>query len=218
VRASIIQQASVLNGRQLVMVVVVGLHALVIGGLMTMRIVIDQPQPPHVFKAVTADLVPPDPQQARPELEPDDVRPKWVLPSMPSPDIASEEYKWVAPDLGTIINSAEGAPGIGADADGGDIAGVPATELSYRATRSPDDYYPAVSLQLQEQGTSIVRVCVAPSGRLDGVPVIERSSGSRRLDTAAIQWAREALAFTPATRNGAAVAACKGFRVRFNLR
>ena len=56
-----------------------------------------------------------------------------------------------------------------------------------------------------------------PLGTLEGPPAIERSSGSRHLDGAALKWASEALAFTPATRNGAAVSACKGFRVSFRL-
>jgi hypothetical protein len=37
------------------------------------------------------------------------------------------------------------------------------------------------------------------------------------LDGAAVKWAREALQFTPATHAGAAVAACKDFRVNFTL-
>jgi protein TonB len=83
--------------------------------------------------------------------------------------------------------------------------------------RSADDYYPAASLRLQESGTAIVQVCVAPSGRLEGAPAIQQSSGSPRLDAAALKWAREALRFTPATRGGVPISACKGFRVNFKL-
>jgi hypothetical protein len=46
------QQASVLTGRQLMMLVVVGLHALVIGVLMTMKIRVIEP-PEFVFKTIT---------------------------------------------------------------------------------------------------------------------------------------------------------------------
>jgi hypothetical protein len=49
------------------------------------------------------------------------------------------------------------------------------------------------------------------------MPTIENSSGSARLDGAAVTWAREALRFTPATRSGSPVSACKGFRVNFTL-
>jgi TonB family protein len=84
--------------------------------------------------------------------------------------------------------------------------------------RSPDDYYPATSIQLQEEGVTVVNVCVGPAGRLEGAPTVRSSSGSRRLDAAALKWAGEALVFTPATRNGAAVSACREYRVRFTLR
>ncbi len=99
----------------------------------------------------------------------------------------------------------------------GAVPQIPSTALQYRAVRSADDYYPSQSLSLQEEGAAIVRVCVSPAGRLDGKPVIETTSGSPRLDAAALMWAREALRFTPATQGGIPVAACKGFRVVFNL-
>ena len=96
---------------------------------------------------------------------------------------------------------------------------VPApTELRFEAIRPTDDYYPSTSLRLQEEGIAVVRVCVGPDGKLAGTPTIESGSGSRRLDNAAVTWAREALRFTPATREGRPVSACKGFRVRFSLR
>src|SRR5688500_2894720 len=95
---------------------------------------------------------------------------------------------------------------------------IPSTSLEMHATRSPDDYYPAVSLQLQEEGVSVVRICVGPEGRLEGRPTVVQGSGSRRLDSAAVKWASEALTFTAATRNGAGISACRDFRVRFTLR
>jgi TonB family protein len=84
--------------------------------------------------------------------------------------------------------------------------------------RSPDDYYPSASITMQEEGAAIVRVCVGPTGRIEGTPSVQRSSGSRRLDAAAVKWAGEGMVFRPATRNGAAVSDCKDFRVVFNLR
>jgi outer membrane biosynthesis protein TonB len=49
-------------------------------------------------------------------------------------------------------------------------------------------------------------------------PMLETSSGYARLDSAALKWARGALRFTPAQRNGQAIPACKGFRVTFRLK
>lgn len=97
-------------------------------------------------------------------------------------------------------------------------ARVPApTPLVAQAIRSPDEYYPSLSVRQGEQGTTVVLACVDSGGRLQREPSIESSSGSALLDAAAIKWASEALRFTPATRDGRAVAACKGFRVLFRL-
>jgi TonB family protein len=98
------------------------------------------------------------------------------------------------------------------------VPDIPPTPLQFRAVRPADDYYPSASQSMQEEGLAIVRVCVTPAGKLDGKPVIESTSGSARLDAAALTWAREALRFTPATERGVPVAACKGFRVNFKLR
>jgi hypothetical protein len=64
---------------------------------------------------------------------------------------------------------------------------------------------------------AIVRVCADASGAQSAAPQVIKSSRSRLLDGAAVTWAREALQFTPATHAGAAVAACKEFRVNFTL-
>jgi TonB family protein len=95
---------------------------------------------------------------------------------------------------------------------------IPATPLAYRSHRSTDDYYPPISIRMGEEGAAIVRVCVAANGTLQDAPRVTEGSGFPRLDAAAVAWAREALTFTPATEGGAAVASCKGFRVRFTLR
>lgn len=213
--AATIHKAGLLTGRQMVLLVVVGLHALVIGGLMTMKIAIDNARPPAVFKPVTAiEPVEPLPPPPRLQVTPSVAIPAWTPPTVVPPLITID----VIPRA-----PAESAPVLVPEAPVGPVAehpvdAVPATALTYRATRSPDDYYPAISLRLQEQGDAVVRVCVGPTGRREGSPVVERSSGSRHLDAAAVKWASEALAFTPATRNGAAVSACKGFRVNFTLK
>lgn len=207
-------KASVLTGRQLVLLFVIGLHALLIAGLMTTKIVVDRPQE-HVFRAVSVVDVPEIQLMPRPEVPvPDLARPQPVaVPRVPAPQIG-RELQWVAPDEGLPPVEAWIGPSTVTEP----APAVPDTALSYRATRSPDDYYPPVSLRLQEQGSAVVRVCVAADGRLDGAPRIEQGSGSRYLDAAALKWASEALVFTPATRAGTAVPACKGFRVHFTLR
>lgn len=213
--APTIERASIFTGRQWVFLVVVALHAAFIAALMAMRISVDV-EPVPVLKAITQITQPRPPEEARPTLDPQvDTRPTaWKIPDVPVPMIRRDTpAQAITPppvDAG-VPSWVEGV------ADPVPIAIAP-TGLQYRAVRSTDDYYPTVSRQLQEQGVVVVRVCVGPTGRLEGRPTVERGSGSRHLDAAAVRWASEALAFTPATRNGAAVSACKGFRVNFTLR
>jgi TonB family protein len=209
------EKASLLTGRQLVFLLVVVLHALAIVSLMAMRIQIEDKAPPGLK---WIDPVVPDQP-----LEP--------VPPMPTPDLVSAESIAVpvpaipGPVIGLIEAPSVPETGITLPVVSEPVAGtpavapvIPATDLQSRAIRSPDDYYPSASLQLQEEGLAVVHVCVGPTGRLEGAPTVTSTSGSRRLDAAAVKWASEALAFTPATRNGAAVSACKDYRVRFKLR
>jgi len=216
VSATTIERASLLTGRQMVLLLVIGLHALAIGFLMSMRIPLDVKSPPGlqwIDPVVPEKPVEPPPEVLPPELVPSDAL--VVLPPvLPGPVIGKEVLPTAPVDTGITLPAAAepiaGTPGTNAE--------IPATELQSRAVRSPDDYYPATSIQLQEEGLAVVNVCVGPTGRPEGTPTVRRSSGSRRLDAAAVKWASEALAFTPATRNGAAVSACREYRVRFTLR
>jgi protein TonB len=199
----------------MVMVATIALHGAVIAALMAMRIIPDvlNPPPPLVTTIEQApELQPPPPEDLKVPVTSMrfDVP---VIPEVVIPEMPASESALVQPEAST--DTVVGVPeGTGTNV----VAEVPATPLQFRATRPADDYYPAASLRLQEEGIATVRVCVGPNGRMDGAPVIEQSAGSARLDAAALTWAREALRFTPATRNGQAVAACKGFRVNFRLR
>lgn len=208
------QQASVLTGRQMMMLVVVGLHALVIGVLMTMKLEIIEP-PEFVFRSITPVVPDENPPVEAPKLVVDEKAPtRIVLPDLPEPVVRRVE------PAGSITPEAAPAPAPtdASGSTGGEGFVIPSTDLVSRATRSPDDFYPSASISMGEEGVSVVRVCVGPTGRIEGRPTIRTTSRSRRLDDAAIRWATEALEFTPATRNGAAVAGCKDFRVVFNLR
>ncbi|MDQ2640724.1 MAG: TonB family protein [Pseudomonadota bacterium] len=214
--ATTIERASLLTGRQMVLLLVIGLHALAIASLMAMRIPLDVKAPPGlqwIDPVVPEKLIDPPPQVVPPELVPSDAI-VVSIPVLPGPVIGKEVLPSVPVETGinlpATVEPIVGTPGANAE--------VPATGLQSRAVRSPDDYYPATSIQLQEEGLTVVNVCVGPAGRLEGAPTVRSSSGSRRLDAAALKWAGEALVFTPATRNGAAVSACREYRVRFTLR
>ena len=212
----LLQQSSMLSGRQMILLVIVALHALLISALMTMHMHVDIPT---VIPPMVGQLLPPDPQQSPPpaQMAVDIQVPRLDVPRIVLPPLVAEaDAVAVSPATDAGVPDPAPVPAAGS-AGAGEVAPIAATALQFHAVRPADDFYPDASLRMQEQGTAIVRVCVAPSGQLEGRPVIDASSGSPRLDAAALSWAREALRFTPATRAGVPVSACKGFRVNFML-
>jgi periplasmic protein TonB len=93
------------------------------------------------------------------------------------------------------------------------------TPLSIRGALPPtDDYYPDASRRLGEQGTALVKLCIGDGGRVVGQPAIQRSSGSSRLDQAALRYALATSGhFSPETRNGAVVTVCTALPIKFQL-
>lgn len=215
--SAVVQQAGLATGRQMVLMATIGLHALVIAVLMTMKI---RPDPVPDIPRLKVNVLARTPVQ--PPLEPQRLRDADLKDATP---VALPRNPPVFPTVANTVTlptpdtrAWQVAEVPVTTAGSGSVVAAPApTELRFEAVKSTDDYYPATSLRLQEEGVAIVRVCVGPDGRLSGAPVVESGSGSRRLDAAAVAWTREALRFTPATREGRPVAACKGFRVRFNI-
>ena len=83
---------------------------------------------------------------------------------------------------------------------------------------STDDYYPDASRRLGEQGTALVKLCIGAGGRVIGQPAIQKSSGSSRLDQAAIRYAKATSGhFQPETRNGQPVTVCTALPIKFQL-
>jgi periplasmic protein TonB len=91
-----------------------------------------------------------------------------------------------------------------------------AASIDQRASGSTDDYYPDISRRLDESGTAQVYACTGTDGRISGAPRIERSSGSSRLDAAALRYASHAR-YHPATEDGKPVPGCTRFKVLFKL-
>jgi protein TonB len=87
-----------------------------------------------------------------------------------------------------------------------------------KGKRFPDteDYYPAASKRLGEEGVSTVRMCVAPTGKLAEAPTITHSSGSARLDEGAISLAKAA-SYVAGTEDGKPVLDCFSVNIRFKL-
>jgi protein TonB len=83
---------------------------------------------------------------------------------------------------------------------------------------SSDTFYPDASRRLGEQGSAQVKICVGVGGRIVGQPALLKSSGSSRLDRAALQYAQATSGhFTPATSNGQAITQCVTLPIKFQL-
>jgi len=76
--------------------------------------------------------------------------------------------------------------------------------------------YPAASERAEEEGVVLVRVRVGSDGRVLAAEV-KGTSGHRRLDAAAVDHARRAWRFVPATRDGVAVESWREIPVRFEI-
>jgi periplasmic protein TonB len=82
-----------------------------------------------------------------------------------------------------------------------------------------DDYYPAASIRLGEQGSAAIQVCVDPSGKLTSEPQVMKSSGSARLDEGALRLAKAGSGhYRATTENGTPVSSCYGYLIKFNLK
>ena len=190
---------------------VVGLHVLVVCVLAT---AIEAPNifkvsPPHTdvsFLPKPADPVPPtpaDPTHLKFSLDP----PPPLGPTMPTeqPLAPADQISALQPAgsagsaLPKPVNRVLGGPG----------AGFP----------NPDDFYPEGAIRLREKGLAMVNVCVDGSGQLIARPTIDQSSGSARLDGAALKLARAGSGhYRPTTEDGRAVSACYPLRVRFQFK
>src|SRR6266853_208143 len=79
-----------------------------------------------------------------------------------------------------------------------------------------EDYYPAASKRLNEEGSPTVHVCIAASGKLSAAPTIAQSSGSPRLDEGALNLAK-AGRYVAGMDDGKPIDACFDFRIRFQM-
>lgn len=211
IMSTYIHQSSIAPGRSVVFIAIVALHAAAISALMAWRI--SESAAPVHNNLVWLDRQEPERwniHQTGP-TNPDLVR--FAVPIPRNPEHLPLDPEPIQANPPTAVDAGPGSmdPGL-------PIAPVVEdTPLRYQAVRPSDDYYPPHALRMQQEGVVIVRACVDASGRLEGAPRVVSGSRHRLLDTAAVTWASEALRFTPATRAGSAIAACKDFRVNFTL-
>lgn len=210
-------QHSLAPNRTIALALVIGAH---IAGIYVISVF-------GLFRHIVGDAPPPAMQVFVPGEDPSKPEPRQVeaLPVQPLADSFRPIVVQPAPQFQPeLVEPADAGIAAGFGDSAADIGGlesrvpVAPTPLAFSARRSTDDFYPAISIRLEEEGTTTLRLCVGADGALQGAPQVSSSSGHPRLDAAAVKWAREALLFRPATENGVAVSACKGFRVSFALR
>ena len=148
----------------------------------------DQPPPP------------PPPKMERPPVE------------VPPPDVAINVPVETTTTAITVVQK----PKPQVHAPPAHRAVVVAAALDLRGSGDPDAFYPDVSRRLDEQGTALVYACIGANGRVDRTPQVQRSSGSSRLDAAAIKYAMHAR-YRPETEDGRPIAGCTRFNVTFKL-
>ena len=198
-----------LSRRTVTLLVIAGLHALVIYGFASgfaQKVVAALPVITHVVIVEDQQLRPPPPLIPVVKLgavrvdDPVITEPKII-------DVKSDD----APT--TVITDPPGSQAPPTDPPVTRIAGGPGKGFPTTA-----DYYPDASRRISETGATNVQVCVDPQGRLTGDPMLARSSGSHRIDEAALRLARAGSGqYRPTTENGQPVSSCYAYRIRFEL-
>jgi protein TonB len=79
-----------------------------------------------------------------------------------------------------------------------------------------EEYYPAASKRLNEEGAPTVHVCVGANSKLTAAPTISQSSGSPRLDEGALNLAK-AGRYIAGSDDGKPIDACFDFRIKFQM-
>lgn len=206
-----IHTAQVLPARAALFLGIVAFHGLLAylfaSGLIRTTICILLPEPPMDVIDVKKDAPPPE-GPTPPTATPVTWTAKVVdtLPELPPINLD--------PDTGTI--TLPGEPALSGPVTVEPPAPPPIRLIGRNVMPSSEDYYPPSEIRAGHEGTAEVRSCVNESGRLDGTPTIEASSGRASLDSAAIRLARDGK-YARAMRGDTPVPNCYRFRVTFTL-
>jgi len=202
------QDVSFLSRRAIVLIAIIVLHVLLAYGLATglARKAIELIAPPiqsDIIEEVQQHDLPPPPPPPEFERPPVEV---------PPPDINIDVP--VEPTQSTAIT----------DVTDKHLPPAPPPHVSNKTNPSPGknfpnsaDYYPAASMRLGEEGSSVIHVCVGPNGKPSEEPTVAKTSGSSRLDEGAIKLAK-AGHYNPGTEDGKPITACTNFSIKFQLK
>ncbi|MBK8162582.1 MAG: energy transducer TonB [Gammaproteobacteria bacterium] len=196
------------KARWVSLILVIGLHLGLVWGLWNteIRYAIEQSTP--LFVSLIAKTPPKEEPTPEPPI-PDPVKPKPVIePPLPKPQqIVSEEpvqdvAEFTAPPPDPVPVEPEPAPVIEAAPV---IEQVSLPELAVACPERSPPVYPVWSKRMREQGEVVLQVFLDNTGRVVRTE-INRTSGSPRLDEAALQ-AVQRWRCRPATKDGRPVSA-----------
>jgi periplasmic protein TonB len=207
-----VHTAEILPPRALLFLGVIALHV-VFGYLLTtglMRGIIKVLMPEPIISEIIPETPRPPPQRVI--VEPNLTDP--IPVPLPVPDIPVEQVN----DPVFTSTIAEPAGPIAPPRDTPVIVAEPPIRLVGRnVLPNAEEYYPARERRDGVEGSTVVRACVTEAGKLDGTPMVEATSGSARLDEAAIRVARDGR-YARSMRGDSPVANCHRFRVIFSMR
>lgn len=184
---------------------VIGLHVLIIYGLVVSMGIVEVSKFAAPIQAVFIDEPMSEPEE---EIEPVKPEIEEMAVDTPAPELEIAEIEAPVTDVAPIPseNAIAAAPMTGAP-------GGAAQQL--KTTNRVEPAYPATSRRLGEEGTVRLRVLVDESGRPSDVNVLN-SSGFERLDRAAIDAVKR-WRFEPATDGRNAITAWTQVAITFKL-
>jgi periplasmic protein TonB len=193
--------------RGVVLLAIIGLHIFIAWALATglARRALEVIAPPiqtDIVEEVKTQKEPPPPPPPEFQKPPVEVPPPDVTIDMPVEAPATTAITAVAatphPPAPPVHVGTHKAPTVG--------KGFPNSE----------DYYPAASKRLNEEGAPTVHVCVGANSKLTAAPTIAQSSGSPRLDEGALNLAK-AGRYVAGSDDGKPIDACFDFRIKFQM-
>lgn len=201
-----------------------GLAVLLHGGALALLLQHRSPAPvtPAAPVFSVSLLAPPAPENrpatARQASQPQPVRHQTPRPTPKVPvksDKPAPQPLPVAPSASSAPSHSEAVAPAGAKEPA--HSAEPVTEARFDAgyLQNPAPTYPPLSKRMGEQGKVLLRAHVLPNGTADGVE-IKRSSGSPRLDNAALEAVRK-WRFVPAKQGGQAIGAWVQIPINFSL-
>lgn len=185
--------------------------------LVAVTIVAPKPKPPIVTRAIPDTIVPPPPlpDVRIPEVPvPATVKAPIVVIADPMPP---EPWPEIRPGEPIVLDPGPIAtPGKTAEPPARPMGPSRGARFDPRHASDAQPPYPAAARRLGEEGSVVVHVTIGRDGRVTAAS-IAASSGSPRLDAAALEQALKRWRFTPALADGAPVEAARDITVRFRL-